>query len=44
MAARKKNAAQANGPHSATHTAASPPPAPSAAPRPTAPQRPSGPR
>ena len=32
MAARRKNAAQANGPHSAPHTAASPPPAPSAGP------------
>jgi hypothetical protein len=32
MAARRKNAAQANGPHSATHTPPSPPPVPSAAP------------
>ncbi len=32
MAARKKNAAQANGAHSATHTAASQPPAPIPAP------------
>ena len=43
MAARKKNTA-ANGPHSAAHTAASPPPAPTAGPRPTTPQWPSGPR
>ena len=30
MAARRKNTTQANGPHSATHTAAPPPPAPTA--------------
>jgi hypothetical protein len=32
MALRRKNAAQANGPHSAPHTPPAPPPAPSAAP------------
>ena len=34
MAARKKNAAQANGPHSAPHTPPAPLPAPSAGPVP----------
>ena len=44
MAARRKNATPGDGPHSATHTAASPPPAPTAGHPPAAPQRPSGPR
>ena len=44
MAARKKNAARANGPHSAPHTPPSPPPAPHPPRRRTAQQRPCGPR
>jgi hypothetical protein len=44
MAAKRKNATPANGPHSAAHTPPSPPPARPPRPRPTARQRPCGPR